>query len=252
VPKNQSGRMKFNGSSVSGRSSKFFLTELSCFDINETYIDMRLSCYGLQSVSSLSKVAPQRFLLLKDFSLAPGSGKGSIEISGQWFGITYAWKGLSESDADIGGKDYHKVLTYTVRVEGEGLKAAAEKLLKDILIAEHGSDQLELSRQLFLKRMSCKPANTAGYRKMLQEKSDYFRKRLAETEKKHPGQPNSPQYRQREEDIKTFSELIMTPEEIENKVREMAKKKTVSLPILGIQQIEPWRITKVVSTAKQG
>ncbi|MBX9948448.1 MAG: hypothetical protein K2Y39_04755 [Candidatus Obscuribacterales bacterium] len=249
MPKNLSGRMKFNGSSVSGTSCKFFLTELSYFDIHDAYIDLRLSCYGLQSVSSLT---PQRFLLLKDFSLAPGFGKGSIEIAGQWFGITYAWKGLSEGDADIGGKDYHKVLTYTVRVEGEGLKAAAEKLLKDILIAEHGSDQLELSRQLFLKRMSCKPANMAGYRKMLQEKSDYFRKRLAETEKKHPGQPNSPQYRQREEDIKTFSELIMTPEEIEKKVREMAKRKTVFLPILGIQKIEPWQTAKKISTAIQG
>lgn len=103
------------------------------------YQDIYLSDYNHEKVKELPNVSPKRWVLGLDLKLWPGSGSGTVVIAGEYFDVKYAWAGRSKPHFE--GWTCGDCTSYTVRLEGKGVRDAITKLHKEIIKDECGATQ---------------------------------------------------------------------------------------------------------------
>lgn len=230
-----------SANSTTTERSSFFIESISSFDISREYADIHLTNYRLDQ-PKVQKViqacSPKRLITIDDCLLQPGHGEGVATFNGQKYDVTYAWRGLTEWDINLGTKDYDQVLNWTVRLEAQqndrGFKKQLETSVRDIYLEEGGKLEYELTRKEWLETTGCTPATLGGYRKHLQESAqDYHssgRARFLEDDTF--------------EDLITSLDQLYSPEGIEEAIARIKGKRTLTFqaPFIEVQKVEPWRV----------
>lgn len=104
------------------------------------YCDIYLSDYNHKKVKKM-KLSPTRWVKGVNLRLWPGSGSGKIIIGGEKFAVAYAWGGRNKPSWETTGDR----TSYTVRLEGTGVRARILKVRDAILMDECGALKYEIS-----------------------------------------------------------------------------------------------------------
>jgi len=128
--------------------------------------DISLSDYNFGKVRKLKNVSPLRWVRGVALHLSPGKGSGRVIIGKHTFNVVYAWGGRDKPE---GGRS-----SYTVRIEGENVKAILVEIAKQITIDELGSLSYEVPFREYQKAIGNK--SVISMRRSLVECLEYFKK----------------------------------------------------------------------------
>ena len=219
---------------VQPATADFFLANFSPFDITNDYFDLYISNYKLDSpwMQQLrERVSPLRWLTIKDCTIGPGRGSGKVVIAGYTYLLRYAWRGLTEHDAEIGDCDWNQVLTWTARFElpeGENrdLKAEITKW-KNQICRDEGVDVnppvIHIPRSQWLEEnFGITDNRLRSFRRHLQKEADQFFKLIED-----PDNPDNP-WRHDDEALNLMKD-IHSPETIDQRVDAIRRKKTIEV-----------------------
>jgi len=162
--------------------SNWFLEYIEMDFGEKNTVDVHISDFNLRKVKKL-KTSPLRWVEL-DGKVAPGSGEGTLIIGKYSFQVTYAWGGRHVDS------DYRRRTSYTVRLEGKGIKNKFKKIKDQIITDESGATKYRVSYKDYmternLDTVSKFRASMKKSAKMFLEGKDFDGKDWSEKIKKH-------------------------------------------------------------------